>query len=71
MEINVRPENGPSLRVAEKLGLRRESYQERFLDIDGAWRDHVSFAITREEIGGGTVLSRLPTLPGPPDTARA
>jgi ribosomal-protein-alanine N-acetyltransferase len=37
VEINIRPENGPSLRVVEKLGIRREGYHERFLDIGGAW----------------------------------
>ena len=41
VEIDIRPENTASLRVVEKLGLRREGYYERYLDIDGAWRDHV------------------------------
>lgn len=66
VEVNIRPENAASLRVAEKLGLRREGYQERFLDIDGAWRDHLSFALTAEEVRGASVLSRLPPLPPPP-----
>ena len=42
VEVNIRPENHASLRVVEKLGLRQEGYHERFLDIDGAWRDHLS-----------------------------
>jgi ribosomal-protein-alanine N-acetyltransferase len=67
VEIDIRPENGPSLRVVEKLGLRREGYYERYLDIDGGWRDHVAFAITVEELAGQTLLSRLPNLPPPPD----
>jgi ribosomal-protein-alanine N-acetyltransferase len=66
VEVDIRPENAPSLRVVEKLGLRREGYYERFLDIDGAWRDHVAFAITVDEVHGGTVLSRLPRLPVEP-----
>jgi ribosomal-protein-alanine N-acetyltransferase len=66
VEVNIRPENHASLRVVEKLGLRREGYHERFLDIDGGWRDHLSFAITTEEILDATVLSRLPSLPVPP-----
>ena len=49
--------------MVEKLGLRREGYYERFLDIDGAWRDHAAFAITYEELGGRSVLSRLTRLP--------
>jgi [ribosomal protein S5]-alanine N-acetyltransferase len=66
IEVNIRPENAASLRVVEKLGLRREGYYERYLDIGGAWRDHVAFAITVEDLQGGTVLSRLPSLPLPP-----
>lgn len=64
--IDIRPENNASLRVAEKLGLRREGYFERYLDIDGAWRDHVGFAVTVEELAGQTMLSRLTRLPAPP-----
>jgi ribosomal-protein-alanine N-acetyltransferase len=66
VQIDIRPENAPSLRVVEKLGLRREGYFERYLDIDGAWRDHVSFAVTVEEVTDQTMLSRLPKLPPPP-----
>jgi ribosomal-protein-alanine N-acetyltransferase len=66
VEIDIRPENRASLRVVEKLGLRREGFYERYLDIDGAWRDHVAFAITVEELAGATMLSRLPGLPSLP-----
>ncbi|WP_425462335.1 GNAT family N-acetyltransferase [Myceligenerans xiligouense] len=53
IEINIRPENGPSLRVVEKLGFRDEGLRERFLHIQGAWRDHRTFALTAEEVPGG------------------
>ena len=53
MEINIRPENGPSLRVVEKLGFRDEGYRPRFLHINGEWADHRSFALTAEEVPGG------------------
>jgi [ribosomal protein S5]-alanine N-acetyltransferase len=66
VEIDIRPENRASLRVVEKLGLRQEGYFERYLDIDGAWRDHLGFAVTVEELGGDTMLSRLAKLPPPP-----
>jgi ribosomal-protein-alanine N-acetyltransferase len=62
VEINIRPENLASLRVVEKLGLRREGFYERYLDIDGGWRDHIAFAVTVEEVDGRTMLSRLPAL---------
>ena len=70
VEIDIRPENTASLRVVEKLGLRREGYYERYLDIDGGWRDHLAFAVTVEELHGATMLSRLATLPAPPSWRR-
>ncbi len=53
VEISIRPENAASLRVVEKLGFRPEGLRPRFLHIDGDWRDHLSFALTREEVGDG------------------
>lgn len=58
VEIDIRPENVASLRVVEKLQLRKEGLKERFIHIDGGWRDHFVFAITREE-RGDTMLNRL------------
>ncbi len=59
IEINIRPENLNSMAVVTKLGLREEGVRRHFLHIDGAWRDHRSFALTVEDLAGGTVLSRL------------
>lgn len=53
MEINIKPDNGPSLRVVEKLGFRDEGYRPRFLHINGEWADHRSFALTTEEVPEG------------------
>lgn len=53
IEVNIRPENHASLRVVEKLGFRQEGLRERFLHIDGDWRDHLSFALTTEDVPGG------------------
>lgn len=60
VEICVRPENTNSLRVVEKLGLEQVGYAPRFLHIDGAWRDHRIFAVTREEVPQGVEI-RLST----------
>jgi ribosomal-protein-alanine N-acetyltransferase len=57
IEIDIRPENQASLRVVEKLGFRFEGLKERFIHINGAWRDHYIFALTQEEVVGG-VLGR-------------
>jgi ribosomal-protein-alanine N-acetyltransferase len=53
IEANVRPENAPSRRVLEKLGFRHEGLHPRFLYIDGEWRDHLSFAVTVEDVPEG------------------
>jgi len=66
IEVDIRPENEASLRVVEKLGLRREGYYERYLDIDNGWRDHVAFGVTVEELGGRSMISRLERLAAPP-----
>jgi ribosomal-protein-alanine N-acetyltransferase len=59
VEVNIRPENRPSRRVVEKLGFRQEAYHERYLHIDGDWRDHIGYAITVEEIHAeGGLLAR-------------
>ncbi|MFR9673533.1 GNAT family N-acetyltransferase [Streptomyces sp. TR06-5] len=53
IEVCIRPENGPSRRVVEKLGFREEGVRPRFLHIDGAWRDHLVYALTAEEAAEG------------------
>ena len=58
IEIAIRPENTNSLRVVEKLGLHEVGLAPRYLHIDGAWRDHRIFAVTREEVPHG-ILARL------------
>lgn len=50
VEICIRPENLASLRVVEKLGFRYEGCRRRYIHIDGDWRDHLCFALVREEL---------------------
>ncbi len=45
VQASVRPENARSRRVLERLGFRREGFSPRYLFIDGAWRDHETFAL--------------------------
>ncbi|MBE3075755.1 MAG: GNAT family N-acetyltransferase [Actinobacteria bacterium] len=56
VEVNIRPENAASLRVVEKLGFRDEGLRLSYLHIDGEWRDHRSFALTSEDLGGSTLV---------------
>lgn len=59
VEVNIRVDNERSLGVARVLGLRDEGIRERFLHIDGAWRDHQCFAVTSEDVGPEGLLGRL------------
>lgn len=49
VQANIIPTNAPSLRIAEKVGFRREGLAERYLRIAGEWQDHAMFALTAEE----------------------
>jgi ribosomal-protein-alanine N-acetyltransferase len=55
MEICIRPENEPSLRVVEKLGFRYEGLRRRYIHINGDWRDHFCFALTVEDVPTGVL----------------
>jgi ribosomal-protein-alanine N-acetyltransferase len=52
IEATVRPENAPSRAVLAKAGFREEGLLQRYLEVDGAWRDHLLVAVTVEEIEG-------------------
>jgi ribosomal-protein-alanine N-acetyltransferase len=58
VEICIRPENQASLRVVEKLGFRFEGRRDRYIHINGDWRDHDCFALCAEDVPEG-VLSRF------------
>ncbi len=53
MEVAIRPENAASLRVVEKLGFRDEGVRERYMHIDGDWRDHRVFSLLSEDVPFG------------------
>ncbi len=49
LQVAIIPRNRPSRRVVEKLGLRDEGVAVRYLAINGAWEDHIRYALTAEE----------------------
>jgi ribosomal-protein-alanine N-acetyltransferase len=57
LQADIRPENRPSRRLVERLGFRQEGLLRSYLDIDGAWRDHLVYALLAEDAPGG-VLAR-------------
>lgn len=59
LEATVRPENAASRRVLEKLGFREEGLFRHYLDVDGAWRDHVCYALTVEDVPVGGLVGAL------------
>ncbi|MFT3876906.1 MAG: GNAT family protein [Propioniciclava sp.] len=59
LEVAIRPENHNSLRVVEKLGFRCEGLRESYMHVDGAWRDHLMFALHAEEVGPEGLIGRL------------
>ncbi len=56
----MRTENAASRAVLAKVGFREEGLLQRYLDVDGAWRDHLLVGgMTVEEVEGGSVAGRL------------
>lgn len=53
IEATIRPENRASRRVVEKLGFHDEGIRRRSLHVDGAWRDHICYALTAEDAEAG------------------
>jgi ribosomal-protein-alanine N-acetyltransferase len=49
VQAGVLVDNARSVRVLEKAGFRPEGTSLRYLYINGRWRDHLMFAVTREE----------------------
>lgn len=58
VDATIAPENLASRAVAAHLGMRQEGLLRRYLDIHGAWRDHVLYALTAEEMPRGVDPAR-------------
>jgi ribosomal-protein-alanine N-acetyltransferase len=43
------PHNGPSARVLEKAGFRREGTARRYLKINDIWQDHDLYALLHDD----------------------
>lgn len=50
MEVNIMPENKPSLRLAERLGFRPEGTARELYPIGGVYRDHLRYSLLSGDI---------------------
>ena len=50
VQAGVMRRNPGSIRALEKAGFRREGVSLRYLQIAGAWEDHIMFAVTQEDL---------------------
>ena len=57
LEACIQPGNTASRRAVEKLGFRDEGTRVGQVYVDGAWRDHICYAITEDDVPDGA-LSR-------------
>jgi ribosomal-protein-alanine N-acetyltransferase len=53
------PDNAPSIALLERNGFQREGYARGYLKIDGAWRDHVLFALVESDLPARPTASRF------------
>jgi ribosomal-protein-alanine N-acetyltransferase len=53
VEAGIQPENHASRRVVEKLGFHEEGLRRGLVHVNGAWRDHVCYALTAEDAQDG------------------
>jgi [ribosomal protein S5]-alanine N-acetyltransferase len=55
LQADIRPENGPSQRLVTRLGFTQEGLLRRYLDIDGDWRDHLTFSLLSEDVASSVL----------------
>ncbi|MEK4033442.1 GNAT family protein [Methylocystis sp. IM2] len=49
IEAACLPNNEPSKRLLERVGFRQEGYARAYLNINGAWRDHLLFGLLESD----------------------
>ncbi|MEP6656073.1 MAG: GNAT family protein [Betaproteobacteria bacterium] len=49
VEVNVQPANVRSIALVEGAGFGREGFSPRYVKVAGRWRDHVRYAMLRDD----------------------
>lgn len=49
IEVNVQPDNAPSISLVRRAGFAREGYSRRYVKIAGRWRDHERWALLADD----------------------
>jgi len=49
VEAGIIPTNHASIALVRRVGMRKEGYSPRYLEVNGEWRDHERWAITVED----------------------
>ncbi len=52
LEAATLPHNDRSIRLLKRVGFTEEGYARRFLNINGAWRDHILFGLVHGDTVG-------------------
>ncbi len=60
IEAACLPSNTPSRKLLTKCGFRQEGYAPQYLKINGAWEDHVLFALLSSEIRQSSTAQACP-----------
>jgi ribosomal-protein-alanine N-acetyltransferase len=48
VEANIQPANLRSIALVRRLGFEKEGFSQRYLKVDGDWRDHERWALRAE-----------------------
>lgn len=56
LEAACLPTNQASIRLLEKVGFQREGYARSYLCINGAWQDHLLYALVSSDLRGGETV---------------
>lgn len=49
LEVAILPENQRSLKVVQKVGMVSEGLRRKYMYVNGAWRDHLTFSLLSDE----------------------